>query len=648
MDDSYFLQLSESDVIKFDPVNAITNVFFDDCRKQIFIVKSGSVAVKSLESSEPVSFSLPNQSPIIAIKFSADNNILAIQRTENSLELNAFKNNRIVAQSTIYYEIKKSILYGFFFISLNELTVITADGVEMFLVNASKKSMKSIKSLSVSSNWFKSNENIAVLSSNNGLLLQPLMVKSGGTINKLGSVQMTDGAAVNERDVNLGTLYGQPALLILRTTKRSILEIWVYLLDGPAFKKSHVLMLGFSGRVAVSIIDSIVIVHHQTSKMSLLYDVALNGEPDPLDKSVMMHSTIVPGKSIKPLLLKLPSISIKESAISVELYSTNWVIFLPDVIIDVKLGYLFKLILFTDKIQIGDRIKLVEFLMHRKNAKSQLLSVLHQLVTPDDYNQVQLPILQTIFNKINQVYKKKLDCDLQSQMALPSPSAFKSFNVPVPQMPAQIVIEQNDMLHVFNTIVDKAVLEKVLLVYVYSLVSNSITCEYDLSKMLVMTLVGSGSQRIQDLQQILSYNVLHESKALACFLLSLMNHHPLISQMSLDMLKRLNAHEIIVEILLEQGKVIDAIRLAKIYTNYDLIPARKFLEAAAKSDDNMTFFSVYNFFIARNQRLRGSNDFLKSKLKFMHHNIYAVFPSLFPGEQCDNYEKMFKEMFPNY
>jgi regulator of MON1-CCZ1 complex len=112
----------------------------------------------------------------------------------------------------------------------------------------------------------------------------------------------------------------------------------------------------------------------------------------------------------------------------------------------------------------------------------------------------------------------------------------------------------------------------------------------------------------------MSYNVLHESKPLACFLMSLANHDPLISQMAMDMLKRLNSHEIIVEILLEQGKVIDAMRLTKQYTNIDFISARKFLEAAWKSDDKMTFYSVFNFLTARNLRLRGNADFLKGKL----------------------------------
>lgn len=617
MEDNYFLFLSESNYLKFDPVSQITNVFFDDSKKQIFIVKSACVSVKSLEDNKSFSFMIQS-SPLLAIKFNSDDSILAIQRNEHSIELNAVKNNQLVQHSTIFYESKKTIIFGFFFSQPNEVVVVSADNIEVFQINTSKKSMKSMKSVSISSNWFSWNRsNCVVLSSNNGMLLTPILLGNplkSGTLTKLNSIIIDDGPEVNERDVTTGTLYGKPAILIVRTTRMRLLEIWVYLLEGHAFKRCHILKLGFSGRVAISITDSIIIVHHQTSKVSLLFDTAINGE---IQEGVEVHTPLLPGKSIKPFSIKIPSVSLKENSMNVELYSANWVIFQPDIIIDVKLGYLFKLCIAIDKIQIGDKIKLVDFLMHREKEKLNLLNVLSQIMCPEDSNEgVHLPILETIFDKLNKIYKQKLDYDLMKMQAtpttfLPSPSTFKSFITPVPTPPTQIVIDQSDILQIFNTIVDKNIQEKVLIVYLHSIVKHSISCEYDLSKLIVITLVGS--QKVQDLQQILSYNVLHESKPLACFLLSLTNYHPMISQMALDMLRRLNAHEIIVEILLEQGKVVDAVRLSKQYMNPDTIPARKFLDAALKSDDKMTFYSIYNFFAARNNRLRGSNDFMKSK-----------------------------------
>lgn len=620
MENNYSLNLTENNYLKFDPVSQITNVFFDDLKKQIFIVKSACVSVKSLENDRSISFMIES-SPILAIKFNSDDSILAIQRNEHSIELNGVKNNQILQHSTIHYESKKTIIFGFFFSQANEVVIVSADNIEVFLVNTQKKSMKSLKSISISSNWYSWNRlNCIVSSSNNGMLLTPILLGNpikSGTLTKLNSIIIDDGPEVNERDVTSGILYGKPAILLVRTTRMRLLEIWVYLLEGPAFKRCHILKLGFSGRVAISIIDSIVIVHHQTSKVSVIFDTAINGE---MQDGVEVHTPLLPGKSIKPFAIKIPSVSIKENSMNVELYSANWVIFQPDIIIDVKLGYMFKLTVAVDKIQIGDKIKHVEFILHREKEKQHLLNTISQILTPEDSNEgIHLPILETIFDKLNKIYKQKLDYDMMKMQAtpttfLPSPSTFKSFTTPVPAAPTQIIVEQSDMLHIFNTIIDKNMQEKVLMVYLHSIVKHSISCEYDLSKLIVLTMVGS--QKVQDLQQILSYNVLHESKPLACLLLSLTNYHPMISQMALDMLRRLNAHEIITEILLEQGKVVDALRLSKQFTNPDTIPARKFLDAALRSEDKMIFYSVYNYFIARNNRMRGTNDFAKSKIVF--------------------------------
>lgn len=74
----------------------------------------------------------------------------------------------------------------------------------------------------------------------------------------------------------------------------------------------------------------------------------------------------------------------------------------------------------------------------------------------------------------------------------------------------------------------------------------------------------------------------------------------------------INYLQIIVEVLLGQGKVVDALRLANSLSGADWISARKYLEAAAKSNDSVVFYTVYNFFVERNVRLRGSPEFLKS------------------------------------
>lgn len=58
--------------------------------------------------------------------------------------------------------------------------------------------------------------------------------------------------------------------------------------------------------------------------------------------------------------------------------------------------------------------------------------------------------------------------------------------------------------------------------------------------------------------------------------------------------------------------MIDALRLAKTIPGADTIPARKYLEAAMKTNDPVVFHSVYFHFQQRNLRLRGSPEFMKS------------------------------------
>ena len=58
----------------------------------------------------------------------------------------------------------------------------------------------------------------------------------------------------------------------------------------------------------------------------------------------------------------------------------------------------------------------------------------------------------------------------------------------------------------------------------------------------------------------------------------------------------------------------------------DSVPARKFLEAAEKSGDKMTFFNVFTFLEERNVRLKGV-------------------PAFSPKDQCETFVNKFKEMF---
>lgn len=431
-----------------------------------------------------------------------------------------------------------------------------------------------------------------------------------------GFLVVEPGKSVLERDVTLGVLYGVSSIFILHQTQSRLVEIVIYTLNGPGLapKKSYILRLGHQGRFAMNIVDDLVIVHHQASKTSLIFDIMLPGERDPVS-GILTHVPLTSGKPIKPFHLKLPSLSYDTSnTMECELYSPNWVLFQPNIVIDAKLGCLWNLEMNLESLSqhIGDFVKLIDFLLRRTGAKPIVLSVIRDLLSTQ-YSGVKLPIIETIFDKLNVIYKDNLDNELFMQMAITSTGlTSRGTNIPKNYEPPRVLIQQSDMYgSVFTPIADADHLGPVIMLYIHSLSKQKITLQHDLSKMIIIDLVKQ--KKINALHQLLHLNVISESKPLACFLLSLSKVDDRLFQTAMDMLARLNANEIIIEVLLEQGKVIEALRLAKQLPNADHIPARKYLEAAQKLKDSMVFQSVFVFFQQRNVRVRGNPDFLKSE-----------------------------------
>lgn len=125
---------------------------------------------------------------------------------------------------------------------------------------------------------------------------------------------------LNLEDITLSVLYGTGAILLLQPTAATrLVEVVIYLLNGPGMapRMSHVLRLGHGGRFAMNVVDDVIVVHHQDTKTSLLFDIALRGDADPID-NVTRHSPLTAGRPMRPFQLKLPSIS-SESMLECEL-----------------------------------------------------------------------------------------------------------------------------------------------------------------------------------------------------------------------------------------------------------------------------------------------------------------------------------------
>ncbi|XP_078723047.1 regulator of MON1-CCZ1 complex isoform X2 [Lampetra fluviatilis] len=647
-EEAFYLELGPNPV-RFEEISTINNVFFDEANKQVFAVRASGaigVVVRGLDEKITINFRLEDKGEIKSIKFSVGNKILAVQRTPKSVEFINFIPDLSSSEYSQECKTRNAKVTGFCWTSAYEIVFVTDFSLEFYQVLPEKRSLKLLKSQSLNVNWFVyCPDSSVVLASTTvlGNVIQPYHFKPG-SMTKLSKFEVEvplvpkpAKLCLQERDISMASIYGQLFVAVLRHTVRTTAqpgaEVLLYHLpkDGPC-RKQHVLKLNTTGRFAVNVVDNLFIVHHQTSKTSLVFDIRMGKE---FDGHVNIHYPVLPPASIHPYALQSragPTAALAPAPIPFELYSSSWIVFQPNIIIDAKLGCLCTLQLCLEPVldAFSDRSRLMEFLLQRRECRSVMLTVCRQLLYAA--RQESLPTVAAVFDKLNQVYHEWLSTELAYQQALES-GQYKGSSQLSRHQQKQSVIDQSTMYtHVLSAFTEKREISykfivAVLMEYIRSLNQAQITVQHYLYELVINTLVQNN--RFYQLHQLLQYHVLSDSKPLACLMLSLESIYPPAHQLALDMLKRLGtANDEIVEVLLSRQQVLGAVRFVRAAGSQDGASARKFLEAARATEDGALFFTVFRFFQQRNARLRGN-------------------PRFSPGEHCEEYVQHFVELFGN-
>uniref|UniRef100_A0A8C7VZV7 Mic1 domain-containing protein n=1 Tax=Oncorhynchus mykiss TaxID=8022 RepID=A0A8C7VZV7_ONCMY len=578
MSEEHYLELCENPV-QFENASSVNNVFFDEANKQVFAVRSGGatgVVVKGPDDKNSVAFRMDDKGEVKCIKFSIGNKILAVQRTPKSVVL------------------------------------------------PDKRSLKLLKSQSVNVNWYMYCPETAVIllsTTAQGNVLQPFAFKSG-TMSKMPKFEIELPVVpkpakpnLTERDIAVATIYGQLYVMYLkhhsRTTDSPCAEVVLYQLPREgSYKKTNVLKLNTTGKFALNVVDNLVVVHHQSSQTSIIFDIKLR-EPD---CALNVHQPVLPGRSIHPYRIPLTGLAAvpTQPPVPCELWYLWY--------LQVKLPPTVNLL--------QDKGKLMDFLLRRRDCKMVILSVCAQMLNGGDKG--GLPVVATVFDKLNQVYKEYLEAEQTYTVATESGPSRGSAARERP-VRTQAVIDQSDMYtHVLSSFSEKKdtshkFIIAVLMEYIRSLNQVQITVQHYLYELVIKMLVQHNLFYM--LHQFLQYHVLSDSKPLACLLLSLESTYPPAHQLSLDMLKRLStANDEIVEVLLSRQQVLGALRFIRSVGGHGNISARKFLDAARQTADQMLFYTIFRFFEQRNMRLRGN-------------------PSFIPGEHCEEHVVYFKQVF---
>nr|XP_039263750.1 regulator of MON1-CCZ1 complex-like [Styela clava] len=642
--------------VRFDAVTAVNNVFFDEANKQIFAVRSGGatgVIVRGPDDRTSHSFRLNDKGSLISIKFSYHHKILALQRSETSIEFaNIEDGSPDPSEYSQSSKGKNNKILTFHWISTHEIVMVTQSGIEFYQINQDKRQAKLLKNYNFPVNWSIFLPESAVLlcsTSPKGTVICPFYFKNSQILrlSKFDvdrSIPSSSEARIElfERDVTMVNLYSSLYIAVLKhppSQSISGTEVNLFLLsrEAPA-KKVYSLITGMSGRFAISVVDSLVIVHHQASKTSMIFDIKLPGNTS---NSVTY---------LKPVIAPLPIASHKlsvagfglnapTSEVECQLYAPTWIVFQPNIIIDAALGCMWFLQIKLDAIStlFQNVVQLFDFLLLRRGSKAVMLKVLKKMLLSDNEGSSYKNIA-AVFDKLNTVYKTYTEAEQaylqmrRQEAASGSASSSTINNVPPHRM--QVVVDQSDMYtHVLSVLarqngIDQIYVCQVVVEYIRSLDQNKLTIQHYLYELIIHALITS--KNYHQLQQYIHYNLIADSRMIAGYLLSLESSYPPVYQIALDMYKRISTtNDEIVDILLAKHKILEAIRFVKSVSMHDSVSARKFLEAALEADDDLLFYETFKFFEQRNHRLRGKKDFS-------------------PGEQCEKFITHYEELFEDF
>uniref|UniRef100_A0A5K3FEN3 Mic1 domain-containing protein n=1 Tax=Mesocestoides corti TaxID=53468 RepID=A0A5K3FEN3_MESCO len=320
-----------------------------------------------------------------------------MQRKQNSVDFLNFENGR--PDNVEYSQACKnsaSQLSGFVWSKENEIIFVTNEGFEVYQIYPQDHHICMLKRGTVPTNWYTWDPLNKILLLSSGDLGNRLHVISfEGSVTKLAgfdvkeediipSASQPENKQLQQKNCFLANLYGQLYACILSKTAAGGVELALYKLmkNAPAHKV-HALVVPEQGRIAVNFISDLVLVHHQHSRTSLAYDIALKGKET--EGGVERHYPILPPISLADVNIPckdIPALSLEPGAdFSTPLYASSWIIFPPNVVIDGRLGCLWTVDLDLHAFAklISDPVVLVECLLNRSGAKPTLREYCRQL-----------------------------------------------------------------------------------------------------------------------------------------------------------------------------------------------------------------------------------------------------------------------------
>ncbi|EGT55393.1 hypothetical protein CAEBREN_32288 [Caenorhabditis brenneri] len=585
----------------------ITRNFFDCSSQRICTMRNNGalgLTSKSLQNDKITNVRTKDRGEPSTVKFSSDGRLCAMQRTPNTADIIFLEKteNSLCLELTVSTKSKEPLL-AVEWVTNNQLLLVNNHSAELLYINEDKKSSKVIKTTNVNAAWaiyYAPCQLLLIANGQSCSNLQPLVV-AHSQFTRMKNFEVDFGGSISkenflEKDAAIATIYGKVYVMVFRYSNRSatMLDLYELPFDAttvPSFK--HSLILGFNGGCGIHVIDNLVIVHHQSSQKSLIFDIRVSSPSK--SHSPLVTTTIEPHPQHQPP----PAV-----------YTNFWFTFLPEVVIDSSGGVMYSLRLKNEKAQleIAEKHTMLEFLARRKNEKKLFVSTLLSCLRARALSLRQIRKVFAMLSGAGKAEKSENPSEngtASATKAVMSCEKYASLTVTQQEMQSSVLIPLRFIMSSFSRTsaswnflnfkfqedlsLPESYVANVMLQYLRSLFDAEITPEAYLIEMVVETLAEAGE--MSKLQQIVTYRVINDSKPLAFLLLSYEARCATLFQSGVDILARNKASDEIVEVMLEKKQIVDAFRFIDVRNLNDaLIP--KVVEAANHHCSRQTRYAI--------------------------------------------------------
>ncbi|XP_024923255.1 uncharacterized protein LOC107434407 isoform X2 [Ziziphus jujuba] len=364
-------------------------LFYDDGNKllispksdQVFSWKTAPFAPSVTPNCDSIS-----EGPILSIRYSLDGKLIAIQRSTTEIQFWHRESGQHFSEKC---RPEAESILGFFWTDcpLGDIVIVKTSGWDLLAYKPESKSLQLMETRRLNVSWYVYTHESRLLLLASGMQCKTFngfQLSSAGIIRlpkfemAMAKSEANNKPVLAVEDIFIVTVYGR--IYCLQVDRVAML-LHLYRFYRDAVVQQGSLPI-YSSKVAVSVVDNVLLVHQVDAKVVILYDVFADSRA-PISAPLPLLLRSFPRSNSSGFRAYREGNESSESHVvnDHEVYGDNWTFLVPDLICDVANQFLWKIHLDLEAISASssDVPSVLEFLQRRKldasKAKQLCLSI---------------------------------------------------------------------------------------------------------------------------------------------------------------------------------------------------------------------------------------------------------------------------------